>query len=373
MRSRTPGGQQRGTAHSRGTELTGTRRCSGGGRGTWGVSSRHGDAVAVAHDHAQLGGRAVVGVDKKLLKLRNQRVARVSAGALIVKRHRGHHVQLGLKLFPGYARLLQAHGQPNRGLKLLKAMDQRPHLLLGAVRVLGELEHISDLGIRLQRDGVLVLRKGSHLGRRAGGVEGDNMGEHDGVGGAVGDMELRAQLVSARVADTQECVGEGHARNGRPIVHVLTRNLVVAIEEDGLQVRVDEPDGLHRLRLGEVGGDGGHKALHCVNQGVVAGGGGQAGGHSVGEVRVDDGHLGGERVIADGVLAAVGASHHGERCHLGSGAAGSGHADQVGNLRPQSGEVHNALADVHESGGEALHGDLGLLIHEAHHLGGVHR
>mmetsp|Transcript_36388 Transcript_36388/g.86410 ORF Transcript_36388/g.86410 Transcript_36388/m.86410 type:complete len:217 (-) Transcript_36388:1105-1755(-) len=130
---------------------------------------------------------------------------------------------------------------------------------------------------------------------------------------------------------------------------------------------------MQRLGLGVVRGKGGYKRLHRMNEGIVSRGRSQGLRHPLSEVGVDDSHLRGEAVVADGVLAIVRPRDHRKRCDLGTGPRGGGNADQVLHLRAESRKIHDTLPDVEEPGREGFHRHLGLLIHEAHHLGGIHR
>ena len=109
-----------------------------------------------------------------------------------------------------------------------------------------------------------------------------------------------------------------------------------------------------------------------MGNGVDTAGGGQAAGRGHMEVRVDDGHLGQQLVIGQGILdarALIG--DNGEGRYLAARAGGGGDGDEVG-LFAHPGEGVHALADIHEAHGHIHKVALGMLVHHPHDLGRVH-
>ena len=64
------------------------------------------------------------------------------------------------------------------------------------------------------------------LERDVSGIVPDHMADQRGIGQAVGDVQLRADLVCHGVADAKEGVCKCHAGNGGGVVHFLTGQLV---------------------------------------------------------------------------------------------------------------------------------------------------
>lgn len=110
---------------------------------------------------------------------------------------------------------------------------------------------VCDLGVSVLSLWIFVLWEGTHASWGFGRVVSDDWDEADGVGKAVWDVELLAELVGDGVVETQEGIGEGHAGESGSDVDLLTgllRDLVdrlVKVVED--QLRGAEGDWLSVL------------------------------------------------------------------------------------------------------------------------------
>ena len=100
-----------------------------------------------------------------------------------------------------------------------------------------------------------------------------------------------------------------------------------------------------------------------MGHGVHAGGGDQLLGHRLGQIGIDDGDVGGDLKVGQGVLdALLVVGDDGEGGDLGGGAGGGGDGAEV-SLGAQLGQAED-LAHI-------LEGDLGVLILDPHGLGRV--
>ena len=156
-------------------------------------------------------------------------------------------------------------------------------------------------------------------------------------------------------------------------MHALPGLHVVRLPVGGEQVLAHQLDGLLGRRVGEVVGGGGHQGLHRVGEDVDAGVGGDGGGHAGGEHGVQDGHVGQEAVLHQGVLdLLLRVGDDGEAAHLGAGAAGGGHGDElaVPHVAGLGGEEHDGLGRV--DGRAAAEGDdgVGLELQDGVHAPG---
>ena len=157
-----------------------------------------------------------------------------------------------------------------------------------------------DLGVAAPGLGPVVLAEGGLLGGGVVGVVADDVGDQQGVGQAVRQVELGAQLVRHGVADAQEGVGEGDAGDGGGVVHLLPGPGVAgAVQVGGGQVLLEQPQGLERLGVGVLVGHDRDVGLQAVGHGVDAAEGGEALGQVHHQVGVDDGHGRGQLVVGD--------------------------------------------------------------------------
>mmetsp|Transcript_3474 Transcript_3474/g.8221 ORF Transcript_3474/g.8221 Transcript_3474/m.8221 type:complete len:201 (-) Transcript_3474:1249-1851(-) len=179
--------------------------------------------------HTQLAGSTMVSIHEELLELVDEWVTRVSPGALVVKCHRSHSVELGREVVPCHPRVFNGQREVDVGLEGLKPVDKGPDLVVVCVACVGDSECIRNLCISCNSHRVFILREGSHLHWRMGRVEGDDMAEHQGVSSPMGNVELCAKLMSKGMADSKKGIGEGHPGDRRAVVHVLPCELVTTV------------------------------------------------------------------------------------------------------------------------------------------------
>ncbi len=229
-------------------------------------------------------------------------------------------------------------------------LDQGLNKLL--VGLAGEVQDLlGNVGVTLARAAVT-------------GVPLDGLAQVHGVGAAVDDvavLERGAGLVGHGVHDAQQARGEGDAGNALGLVHVLAGVLVAGVG-DG-QPLVNLADAVQGVGVGEHGRRGGDVGLQAVGQRVHAGVRAQLGGHAVGELGVNNGHVGRDLEVSDGVLdALVVVRDDGERGDLRRGAGGGADGAEVGLLA----QLRDAEDLAH-----VLEGALRVLVLDPHGLGRV--
>ena len=220
---------------------------------------------------------------------------------------------------------------------------------------------------------MVILGEGTHLHGDFGGIEPQNLLDHQGVGNAMGQMVESTQFVRHGVADAQEGVGEGHTGHGGGIRHLLPGfgipgAVVIGLRQilkDHLKAPQGKAVGVVRCHHGGVGFQG---VGHCVD----AGGGGQTPGGVHHHVCIHDGHVGHQLIVGQRILdTALLIGDDSKGCHLRAGTGGGGHGHEVG-LFAHLGEGIDSLADVHEPHGHIHEVGLGMLVHDPHDLGRVH-
>ena len=192
-------------------------------------------------------------------------------------------------------------------------------------------------------------------------VELDDEGLEDGVAEAVGQVELRADLVGDGVGDAQQGVGEGHAGEALGDVHPPAGGQVAVV--GGHEVVVDHLDGLEGQRVGEGAAKRGHVGLDGVGEGVQPRVRRQLRGHGLGQVAVHHGHVGGDLEVRQGILdlgGIIGDDGEGGDLGGGAGGGGDGHEDR---LVAQRGHREGIL--------DVLEGLFGMLVEDPHGLGRV--
>ena len=116
-------------------------------------------------------------------------------------------------------------------------------------------------------------------------------------------------------------------------------------------------------RVGEVAVGGGNISLDGVGHGVHTGVGDEFLRHGVGQLRVNDGDIGGDLKVGDGVLdTLLVVGDDGERRDLGRGAGGGRNGAEMGLAAQRRDAEH--LAHI-------LKGDIGVLVLDPHGLGGI--
>ena len=129
------------------------------------------------------------------------------------------------------------------------------------------------------------------------------------------------------------------------------------------QIALDHPDGEDGQRVGVVAVGGGNISLdgvsHCIHTGV----GDQLLGHGLGQIGIDDGDIGGDLKVSDGVLdALLIIGDDGEGGHLSGGAGGGRDGAEVGLAAERRNAEHLA---------HLLKGDLRVLVLDPHGLCGI--
>ena len=115
-----------------------------------------------------------------------------------------------------------------------------------------------------------------------------------------------AQLMRHGVAHTQEGVGEGHTGHGGGVGHLLAGlGIVGAVVIGAGQVLKDDLQGLERQTVGVIGSHHAGIGFQRVGNGVdTARRRSDRVGAVIMQVRVDDGHLGQQLVVGQGILDA---------------------------------------------------------------------
>ena len=221
--------------------------------------------------------------------------------------------------------------------------------------------------------GILVLREGAHLGRAIHGVELHHFIDEQGVGHAVGQVVERAELMSHGMAHTQEGIGKGHTGHGGGVGHPLPSHRIVSAVVIGAgQIGEDVFQRLEGQAVGIVGGHHGGVGFQSMGHGINAGGRRQALGHGHHHIGVDNRHLGQQLIVGQRVFHAGGlVGDDREGSHLGAGAGGGRHRDEVGLFTHLREGVH-ALADIHEAHSHIHEIHVRMLVHHPHDLAGVH-
>ena len=129
------------------------------------------------------------------------------------------------------------------------------------------------------------------------------------------------------------------------------------------QIRLDHLDGMQGQRIGKVAVRGGNVCLNGVGHGIHTGMGNQLFGHGVGQFRVDDGHIGGDLKVGDGILdALVIVGDDGERRHFRSRAGRGGDSAEMSFAAQRRDAEY--LAHI-------LKGDVRVFVFDPHRFGSV--
>ena len=163
-----------------------------------------------------------------------------------------------------------------------------------------------------RRDVGRVAGRRHELARQRGVVAQD-VREEDPVGAAVRDAEARADRVGERVADADERVGERQPGERRRVAHRRARGEVRSVGAGARERVEDQVQRLHAERVGVGRGEDRDAGLERVRERVDAGVGGQRRRHRERQARVDDRHVGHERVVDERELAPARGEHRGRR------------------------------------------------------------
>src|SRR5699024_466790 len=218
---------------------------------------------------------AVVALQVDFFDLAHQGISGVGASALVVKGILHHLVQSIQEVLLVHAVVLDGLLDADLLLQIFQSLDE---VFKDLVVVLAlDAAELGSLHVALLGMGVLVLGEGTHLGGNFRGVVADDVGENQGVGHAVGQVMVSAQLVSHGVVHTQEGVGEGHTSHAGGLGHALAGiGIVGAVLVGGGQVIEHSLHGLQGQAVGKGSGHDGHIGLDGVGHHVDTGGGGQA-------------------------------------------------------------------------------------------------
>ena len=247
--------------------------------------------------------------------------------------------------------MLDAVGDVQRIVHAAQVLDEQLDLLV--VVGTAQLHLVSDDTIALLGLGVL-------------GVEGDDLGQIHGVGSTVDDVcavvgKGSTGLVCHGVDDAQQRIGECHTGQALCVVHGITLGHIAIVAVH--QIALDHADGKDGQRIGVVAVCGGNVSLHGVGHGVHTGVGNQLFGHGLGQIGIDDGDIGGDLKVSDGVLdALLIIGDDGESGHLSGGAGGGRDGAEVGLAAERRNAEHLA---------HLLKGDLRVLVLDPHGLCGI--
>ena len=105
---------------------------------------------------------------------------------------------------------------------------------------------------------------------RQTGVKGGDIGQHNGIGAAMGEAIPTADGVRHRMVDAQHGMGEGDARHAGGVVHMSAGGKIFPIPEGDGQPGVDEAHRLFCQSIGEIIRAGGYIGLNGVGQHIHA-------------------------------------------------------------------------------------------------------
>ena len=191
----------------------------------------------------------------------------------------------------------------------------------------------------------------------------DHIGQEDGVGAAVGNMEHSADLMGQGVGDTQKAIGEGHAGQTLGDVHFTPGFLIAVI---GFQYTVKNVRNcLFGQRIGESVGTGGNIGFRGMGEGIHAGVSSELGRHGERNIQVKNGQVRRQVEIGQGILdARTIVRNHREGSDFRSGAGGGRNGHENGLLperRQREGFLH------------IVEGQLRMFIENPHGFGRINR
>ena len=188
----------------------------------------------------------IVCVEIHLLDFLEERESRVSTGTLVIECLLNHCVKSVEEVLLVNAVVLDGLLNADSILELVDLLDKTFNLSL--VVLAGYTEELSNLSITTHGVRVSILRECTHLSRSLSAVEADNFVDQQSVCDTVGQVVERTELVSHRVANTQECVSKCHTSHCSSVSHVFTSNRIIYAGDSGIissrQVLEDELEGL---------------------------------------------------------------------------------------------------------------------------------
>ncbi|STU71109.1 Uncharacterised protein [Klebsiella pneumoniae subsp. ozaenae] len=137
---------------------------------------------------------AVVGIQQDLFQFGDQRVARVSAGALVIECIFRQFINVGQEVSFLNASFADRFRNTQLSFNAFQPCQQFLDFRCGAVAWCGEAQVIGDFSVTTTSLRTVVLAERGLLGRVVIRVIADNVADQQGVGQTVRNMELGAQL-----------------------------------------------------------------------------------------------------------------------------------------------------------------------------------
>ena len=211
------------------------------------------------------------------------------------------------------------------------AANQALHLL--GNRMTAQAEQVGHGGVLLVRIIPALVRRGHELGRDRR-VESNHVRQHERIGAAVGDAEASAEGVRQRMIDPDRRVRKCQRRDAGGVVHHAARLQILRLAVSDGQIAEHQADCLHRVRVGVWRSKNRNAGFERVGEAVDTGVGSQPFRHRHDELRIDNRHVGRQRIVGEGHFAPARAiDHDGERSHFAAGPAGGGDGDQPHGIR----------------------------------------
>ena len=243
------------------------------------------------------------------------------------------------------------------------------HLLLN--RVAAQAQQIRDRRVLLVRDISLLVRRRQELGRY-GRVIRNDVRQHERIGPAVRHSEVCPEGMRQRVIHAHRRVGKRHRRNAGGIVHHGARLFIARMLISDGQVLERHPDRLHGVAICIGRSVTGNGSFQRMGQAVDAGIGRKALRHGHNKLRIDDGHIRGQRVVGEGYFApALFVGQHGKGSDFAPGSAGGGDGNQPRPVNFLGRVLDHALAQIEKWCGQFFQISSRRLVLEFHDLGRI--
>ena len=186
-------------------------------------------------------------------------------------------------------------------------------------------------------------------------------------------MMERAEFVRHRVAYSEECVCESHARHSRGVCHFFTRKHVgLSVVVSARQIFENGFQRFERKTVGVIGRHHRRVRFQRVSYGVDTACGGKSARRAHMEIRVDNCHFGQKFVVGKGIFhARFFIGNNRKRGNFAARARRRRDCDEVrffAHLR----EGVNTLSDVHETHCHIHKVGFGVFVQNPHNLAGVH-
>ena len=301
----------------------------------------------------------------------HQGIAGIGAGALVVKGLLDHRVEPVEEVRLVNAIVADRLFDADLFLERVDRGDQTFQLF--RIGVAAELEVVGDLRITSKRMRMVILRESPHLDRDLGGVEAQNLIDHQSVGYAVGQMVKCPEFVRHGVAYAKKRISKGHTGHAGGVRHIFPRARIAGtvgvgsgqVFKNQLQTAEGETVGVVRCHDGSVG-------LECVGHRVDAGSGSQTFGGVHHQIGIHDRHLRQQFIVRQRIFHARDLiCDDSKRRDFGTGAGGGGNRDKIGAL-PHLREGVDALSNVAEAHRHVLKIYVGMFVEDPHDLSCVH-